>query len=1089
MLFKDQWICPLHIDRFEALAGTINLKKAIDVWMELAGFFSTSNSVLGIGAPTRRDIEVVAVCGEQIRYNVPPFDASQGCVKRSTKFVPKSIATYCTWVIIFWHDILRRPTFVRLCIQKDPSCETEPLSYHGEFFSGYHPASNTRSSATSMFKVSNNAPLTLMKDKNGEVIPRLDTRFSVAKLGQFWVEHSVQYKLPSAEPREISSLPGIAIEGSNVDEHSAQEHFEKFRKVLSDKMSVFRATQISSRKYLNSRQSGIWSEASEWALEGRSKLHPNKPYAVVDFDKSKIEERDISAPSVGLVEGPLFNGIVQADVYDASLGENGWIAIRVAISESSCWNLKVQVLRYRKIYSLIEATFKGMHKFPVDASSGNLVRQRRLKIMSEEEAKQAVLMGGFGWLSSDSTVETSVPLLKRMVNMQLMQLGKTFQYTSCDDPMNENKLCLTSTFLRSYNEARRLFQNMLEVDSHITQIGKPLSTSICDYCPVRGQSLSECTYPVSCPGGYKLVTTDVGDPSDNPDTVISLKIKCVDTKLSAFWTGPKTLDTKSSRNTKTDISGLHASEIVIERLFEAMEKESAYINTNQPVKSLLNDILSKTTNFKGKVGGRGVLEHDDCGFCRASTKAKYLQNRRKGVQELFNALFNDKGDVGQFVKESKTLAAFIGRPSVTISPESFEVSPIVFEYLYESTHIINTEASSMSELFKFSSSNQNSGLLEATGQCYACNAVQRKESEVTIMCPRLGRRRASFIRAMTPPNKPLTDPVTASPSKILLDRGVHHMLVGFKKTGLPRAPSSCDFSSELPEGFCCSAEEVWQPRPGLGQRAFEKSAGDCLDTDDNIVTLPSGESDKHVGYSCVLLGHKWVLNGKVTGGQCDDTYSHFMFYKSSNVKCKKGTNPFRNEAVDPKVCATKGGIVDGYCWDRLNDVDGFYLRPGITVRDARASHMDINQPTCKIETCCAGPATTSPKAKEHEELMRPQHLDISTAFLKNEHDNDQYMRTYICDERISFDGFRERKSKFRVKAQQDKQSLLRRLDPCIKCLDDGGSKFCIPSLDGNSHHGFCMKGTTTCGLGYQKVKTVNECPPVRYFFFLLYVRV
>lgn len=288
-----------------------------------------------------------------------------------------------------------------------------------------------------------------------------------------------------------------------------------------------------------------------------------------------------------------------------------------------------------------------------------------------------------------------------------------------------------------------------------------------------------------------------------------------------------------------------------------MEQEAAYAKTNRPIKPLLNQILATTTNFKGETSARGVLEHDDCGYmCFEKTRIKYLEHRKKGLEELFNELFSNKGDVGIFVKQSKTLAAFIDRPSVTMTPESFEVSSDVFKNLYKSTPTVKTNASPMSSLFKFKSTNRNSGLLEATGQCFACNPVERKDSEVKIVCPRLGRRRSLFLRPNTPSDMPVTTPVTASLSSRLLDRGVHIMLEAFKAEGLPRSPASCDYSSDVPEGFCCDFDdhEGWLLRPGLGQHAFKKNAGECVDIDDNSVQIPSGTDDRTYGYTCVMLG-------------------------------------------------------------------------------------------------------------------------------------------------------------------------------------------------------------------------------------------
>ena len=73
----------------------------------------------------------------------------------------------------------------------------------------------------------------------------------------------VQFKLPN-EMKSLSSLPGIKIEGStsSTDEITALERLEQMRQVLARQLAVFRATQISSRKVLHSREKGVWSEAS-----------------------------------------------------------------------------------------------------------------------------------------------------------------------------------------------------------------------------------------------------------------------------------------------------------------------------------------------------------------------------------------------------------------------------------------------------------------------------------------------------------------------------------------------------------------------------------------------------------------------------------------------------------------------------------------------------------------------------------------------------------------------------------------------------------------------------------------------------------
>lgn len=219
-----------------------------------------------------------------------------------------------------------------------------------------------------------------------------------------------------------------------------------------------------------------------------------------------------------------------------------------------------------------------------------------------------------------------------------------------------------------------------------------------------------------------------------------------------------------------------------------------------------------------------------------------------------------------------------------------------------------------------------------------------------------------------------------------------------------------------------------------------------------------------------------------TGGQCMDTYKHFVQFKHGSAICKRGRNDVflrrQEESKDSQICVLRGGVVDGYCWDKLNDVDGYYLRPGITIRDARNSAQRSSKTsTCNVETCCAGPVTTNPKAIEQATLLRPENLDISTAFLKQDDSEKEYMRTYVCDERISFDGFRERYSSLRATALENKQSVLRRLDPCIKCFDESNkNKFCVPTIDGNPRHGFCAQSGKTCGPGYDKIKTEDECP-------------
>ena len=281
------------------------------------------------------------------------------------------------------------------------------------------------------------------------------------------------------------------------------------------------------------------------------------------------------------------------------------------------------------------------------------------------------------------------------------------------------------------------------------------------------------------------------------------------------------------------------------------------------------------------------------------------------------------------------------------------------------------------------------------------------------------------------------------------------MLSAFRETGLPRSPSSCDYSSDMPEGFCCDDDDDlgWRLRPGLGQHNFERNAGECVDHDDNPVEIPPNTYNKTFGYTCVVLGHKWTLK-KDTGGQCHDTYQHFFMNKGNGVNCKKGRhhNFVRDATInkDSDICALRGGVVDGYCWDKLNEVDGYYLRPGITIRDAKSSSANnrldssVNVPTCALETCCAGPATTNSKGIEQEHLERPENLDISSAFLKPLDSETTYMHTFVCDERISFDGFRPRQSELRSSALESKQSVLRQLDPCIKCLSDQPSaKFCV----------------------------------------------
>ena len=223
----------------------------------------------------------------------------------------------------------------------------------------------------------------------------------------------------------------------------------------------------------------------------------------------------------------------------------------------------------------------------------------------------------------------------------------------------------------------------------------------------------------------------------------------------------------------------------------------------------------------------------------------------------------------------------------------------------------------------------------------------------------------------------------------------------------------------------------------------------------------------------------------------------------------------------------------------------------ITIRDAKSSSANnrldssVNVPTCALETCCAGPATTNSKGIEQEHLERPENLDISSAFLKPLDSETTYMHTFVCDERISFDGFRPRQSELRSSALESKQSVLRQLDPCIKCLEGSTSaKFCVrgvrawcssvvfersarisimsltsngtslsevveqqtthsislrfltlnihilnittryerartqvPSIDRNDvRHGFCMQSGHTCGPGYEKLTSVDQCP-------------